>query len=192
MKLFAKLIDTNENNNRKITVLAKMVEITKEVRGVGKRGEKNNIAEPPSAAERNTHCQTESKAVSPSAGRVKLYSEVVEGRMAQKVYKLTVTCRENQTAENIKEMLKTQLNPTKIKVGIESVKHLRDGRVQIEKDRVQEAETLTSCIRGKLGDKIETHIQRPRIPRLKIINILEEISTGNIEDTIMTETLKYT
>jgi len=41
-KLFAKLIDTNENNNRKITQLEKMIENTKEVRGVGKRGEKNN------------------------------------------------------------------------------------------------------------------------------------------------------
>ena len=83
-----------------------MVENTKEVRGAGKRGEKNNIAEPPSAAERNTHCQTESKAVSPSGGRVKLYSEVVEGKIAQK----------NQTAETVKEMLKTQVNRAEIKV----------------------------------------------------------------------------
>ena len=71
-KLFPKLIETNENNNRKITQLEKMVENTKEFRGVGKRGEKNHIAEPSSAAERNTHCQRESKAVSPSGGRVKL------------------------------------------------------------------------------------------------------------------------
>jgi len=177
MKLFAKLIDTNENNNRKITVLAKMVEITKEVRGVGKRGEKNNIAEPPSAAERNTHCQTESKAVSPSGGRVKLYSEVVEGKIAQK----------NQTAETVKEMLKTQVNRAEIKVGIESVKTQRDGRVQIETGSVQEAETLTNSIKDKLGDNIETHIQILRKPRLKIINISEEISTDNIEDTIMAQ-----
>ena len=71
-KLFAKLIGTNVNNNRKITELEKTVQNTKEVRGVGKRGEKNHIAEPSSAAERNTHCQRESKAVSPSGGRVKL------------------------------------------------------------------------------------------------------------------------
>ena len=56
-------------------------------------------------------------------------------------------------------------------MGIESVKTLRDGRVQIETGSVQDAETLTNSIKKKLGDKIETHIQRPRKPRLKIINI---------------------
>jgi len=53
-ELFVKLIDTNENNNRKITGLSKMVENTKEVRGVGKRGKTNNIADSSSAVERNT------------------------------------------------------------------------------------------------------------------------------------------
>jgi len=69
-KLFAKLIDTNENNNRRITKLEKLDVNTKERRGIGKRGEKNNIAEPSSAPERNTHWQTVSKGVSPSGGRV--------------------------------------------------------------------------------------------------------------------------
>jgi len=41
----------------------------------------------------------------PSGGRIKLYSEVVERKIAQKVYKLTVTSRDIQTAETIKEML---------------------------------------------------------------------------------------
>ena len=105
--------------------------------------------------------------------------------MAQKVYKVTVTCRENQTAETVKDMLRTQINPAEIKVGIESVKSLRDGTVHIEAGSVQGPETLTNCIKDKLGDKIETHILRPRKPRLKIIKIQEEIPTDNIEDTIM-------
>ena len=70
-----------------------------------------------------------------------------------------MTSRDNQTAETIKEMLKTQINPAEIKVGIESVKTLREGRVQIETCSVQEAEILTNSIKDKLGDKIETHIQ---------------------------------
>ena len=98
-----------------------------------------------------------------------------------------MTSRDNQTADTVKEMLRTQINPAEIKVGIESVKTLRDGRVQIETGSVQEAETLTNSIKNKLGDKIETHIQRPRKPRLKTMNIPEEISTDNIEDTIMAQ-----
>ena len=116
-----------------------------------------------------------------------MYSEVVQRKTAQKVYKLTVTSREKQMAENVKAMLRKQINPAEIKVGIESVKTLSDGREQIETGSVQEAETITNCINDKLGDKIETHIQRPWKPRRKIINIPEEISTDNIEDTIMAQ-----
>jgi hypothetical protein len=87
--------------------LEKKVAKPKEVRGLGKRGKNNQIAEPSSAPDRNTHCQTESKVESPTGGRFKLYSEVVEGKIAQKVYKLTVTSTDNQTAETIEELLKT-------------------------------------------------------------------------------------
>jgi len=97
-----------------------------------------------------------------SGGRDKLYSEVVAGKATQKVYKVTVTSRDNQTAETIKKMMKSQINPPEIKVGIESIKTLRGGRVQIETDSIQEDEILENSITDKLGDKIETHIQRPR------------------------------
>jgi recombinational DNA repair protein RecR len=126
--------------------------------------------------------------MSPYGGKVKqLYSEITKGKTTEKVYKLTVTSRDNQTADTIKEMLKSQINPTEIKVGIRTIKTLRDGRVQIETGTNQEAETLTNRIRDKLGDKMETNIQRPRKPRLKIHNIPEEISTDNIEDFIIAQ-----
>jgi len=92
------------------------------------------------------------------------------GKVTQKLYKLTVSSRDNQT-EEIKEMMKSQINPAEMKVGIEAIKTLRGGRVQIETGSIQEAKTLENCITDKLGDKIETHIQRPRKTRLKIINI---------------------
>ena len=116
-----------------------------------------------------------------------MYSEVVEGKATQKVYKVTVTYRDNQTAETIKEMIKSKINPPKIKVGIESVKTLRDRREQIKTGSIHEAEILENSITDKLGDKIETHIQRPRKPRMKIINIKEEISTDNIDDILMAQ-----
>ena len=45
-------------------------------------------------------------------------------------------------------MLKSQINPTEIKVGKGPIKTLRDGRVLIETGSIQEAETLTNSIRG--------------------------------------------
>ena len=170
-KLFAKLIDTNENNTRRIIELEKQVANTKEKRDVGRSRAQNYMAEPSSAPERKTHGQTVSKVAHLSGGRDKLYSEVVVGKATQKMYKITVTSRDNQTAATIKEMMKWQINPAEIKVGIESIRTLRDERVQIETGSIQKAETLENSITDKLGDKIETHIQRPRKPRLKIINI---------------------
>ena len=70
-------------------------------------------------------------------------------------------------------------------MGIESLKTLRDGRVQIETGSIEVVETLVNSIPDKLGNKIETHIQRPQRRRLEIINIQEEITTDNIEGTPM-------
>jgi hypothetical protein len=57
-------------------------------------------------------------------------------------------------------MLKSNINPTETKVGIGSLKTLRDGRVQIETGSIQKAETLTNNIKDKLGDKMETYKDR--------------------------------
>jgi len=184
-KLFAKLLDTNESKARKITELERQVANTNAIQGEVTGRTSNYIAEPSIASARVTHCPPEKKVAPPGGG--KLYSENVEGKTIQKRYKLTVTSKNNQTADKIKEMLKSNINPTEIKVGIGSLKTLRDGRVQIETGSIQEAETLTKNIRDKLGDKMETNIQRPRKPRLKIHNIPEDITTDNIEDTLIAQ-----
>jgi hypothetical protein len=174
-KLFTKLTDINESNARKISELEKQVANTNDAR-VERMGITNNyIDEPSCVPERTIHGKPESKVTPPGGGKFKLYSETVKGETTQKIYKLTVTSRDNQTADTIKEMLKSQLNPTEIKVGIRSIRTLRDARIQIETWSNKEAETLSNSIRDKLGDKMETNIQRPRKPRLEIHNIPEEI-----------------
>jgi hypothetical protein len=59
--------------------------------------------------------------------------------------------------------------------------------VQIETGSIQQAEALTNNIKDKLGDRMETNVQRPRKPRLKIHNIPEKIATDNIEDTLLAQ-----
>ena len=92
-KLFVKLIDNNESSNRKITELEQQVANTNAKRSEGEGKTKDNITEPSSAAERNTHKQTERKVLPPGgekvklpAGgeKVKLYSEVLRGNTIQK------------------------------------------------------------------------------------------------------------
>jgi len=137
-KLFAKLIDTNENNARKIAELEKQVANTKKKREVGRSRAQNYIGELSSAPERKTHGQTVSKVAQLSGGRDKLYSEVVVGKAIQNVYKVAVISRDNQTAETIKEMMQSQINPAEIKVGIESIKTLRENYANVEMSKINE------------------------------------------------------
>jgi len=83
------------------TTIYETVANTKEKREVGRSRAQNYLAEPSSAPERKTHGQTLSNVAQLSGGREKLYSVVVVGRTTQKVYKPTVTSRDNQTAETI-------------------------------------------------------------------------------------------
>jgi hypothetical protein len=101
-KLFTKVTDVNDSNARKITELEKQVASVKDAR-VERMGITNNCTEEPSSApERTIHGQPENKVTPPGEGKVKLYSEITKGKTIQKIYKLTVTSRDNQTADTIK------------------------------------------------------------------------------------------
>ena len=68
----------------------------------------------------------------------KLYSEAVVG-CAERKFQLTVKSKDSKTPTKYC-LLKTQINPTEIKVGITSIKPLRDGRIIIETDSKNEIE----------------------------------------------------
>ena len=133
-KLFAKLIEANENNKRELTEWGKNVAKNNEVRDKGDSRGNIDREETSSDPGGSTHCQAGSKVAHPGGGKVKLYSEAVEGKAAQRVCRLTVTSRDNQAAETIKTMIKSQIKPAELKVGIESIRTLRDRRVQMKRE----------------------------------------------------------
>jgi hypothetical protein len=123
-----------------------------------------------------------------SAGRAgKLYSEVVqtEARM-EKRYRLTVTTKTNHSGDTIKDIIKTSVNPTSIKVGICAIKSLRDGRVIMETKSKEDIELLCTNINDKCIQLLDASIQKPRNPRLVIYNIPEEANMENTEQIITT------
>jgi len=63
----------------------------------------------------------------PGGGGRKLFSEVLANGGKTKKFKITVTSTDNQTSETVKEILKSNINPTEIKVGINALKTLRNG-----------------------------------------------------------------
>ena len=116
-----------------------------------------------------------------------LFSEVVRGRIKHTHHKLIVTSKESNTADTIKDILKSNINPTTVKVAISSIKTLRNSRVQIEVGNKEDIDRLTKDIYEKCGDKLQVSVQKLRNPRLVIYNIPEEITTQNAEDKIIAQ-----
>jgi hypothetical protein len=89
---------------------------------------------------------------SPFGGARKLYSDVTSAS-TEKRYKLTVKSKPKQSPETIKNVLKTNINPTELKVGIKTLKSLIDGRVLIEVGSTDETNLLSNTI----SDNVERY-----------------------------------
>ena len=118
-------------------------------------------------------------------GRKKLFSEVVKNQGNNKRYRITLKPKEeNITAEQIKRQLKNSINPTDIKVGIKTVKSIRDMGLIIETDSEEERNILSTEISNKLGETLDISQHKLRKPRLIIYSVPEEITVENVGDVI--------
>ena len=75
------------------------------------------------------------------------------------------------------------MNPTDIKVGINSLRQLRDGRVMIETSSKEEIEKLGDEIKAKC-EELDINIQKLRNPRLVLLSIPEVTTLDNVEDPL--------
>ena len=78
----------------------------------------------------------------PGGGERKIFSEVLANGCNAKRFAITVTSRDNQASETIKEILKTNTNPTEIKVGINALKTLRNGSLNRKKHQRRTGEVM--------------------------------------------------
>jgi len=87
----------------------------------------------PSLNHRQHNYNGEPRQVLPSeVKRGKLFSELLKDE-GGKLYRITLKAKDNsQTAEQFKTQLKKDVNPTDIKVGIKTLKTLRDERIPTE------------------------------------------------------------
>ena len=185
--LFAKLKDSRDSKLHTISELEGRV-TAMGVELEAYRKESTKIHGAPSLSARQEPARMLARGVAPPGGSErKLYSEVLGNGRKTTRFKITVTSKENQTSETIKEMLKSKINPSEIKVGINNFKVLRNGKILIETNTKEELETLGKDINTKCGDKLETHIHKLRNPRLVVINIPDEITTENFEDTLIAQ-----
>ena len=71
-----------------------------------------------------------------------------------------------------------------IKVGIQSLKPLRDGQVIIEVGSKKEMKLLEEGFRENCGEELQINIQNLRNPKLVILNIPSEITMENIKEIL--------
>ena len=72
-----------------------------------------------------------------------------------KNFKLLVKSKTNQSIEYIKTLIKTKLNPVKMKVGINSFRGLKSGQLLIESNKKAEIDTICKNINEKCGGEVE-------------------------------------
>jgi len=68
------------------------------------------------------------------------YSTAVKNKIQH--FKITLKSEGNLPAETVKGILKSEINPTDIKVGINSYKLFTNGRVLIKTSRIEEVYAL--------------------------------------------------
>ncbi|PSN39673.1 hypothetical protein C0J52_14421 [Blattella germanica] len=93
----------------------------------------------------------------------------------------------DHSTEAIKLILRTNINPTEIKIGINIFKSLKDGRVLIEAPTKEVINVLSEEINAKCGNELEVHVPTLFKPRLVIRNVPEDVTVEIIELTILAQ-----
>jgi hypothetical protein len=131
---------------------------------------------------------TTARKVAPHSGRKgKFYLEALGNKKNLKRFKLTVISKGNQPLKTIKELLKSQINPTEIKVGINTFKSPKKGKVLIETNSKDKSEVLEKDINTKCGGNLEANNHKLRNPRPMIFNFPQDTCTKNLQDTLMAQ-----
>ena len=79
-----------------------------------------------------------------------MYSEAVRASTESR-YKLMVKSKLDLSTEEVKNVLKTNVNRAVMKVGIRTLKSLKDGRILIEAGTKEEINKLSQTIQDKCG-----------------------------------------
>jgi acylphosphatase len=107
--------------------------------------------------------------------------------IAERRYKLMVKSKLDLSTEEVKTTLCTNVNSTAMKVGIRSLKSLKDGRVLIEAGTTEEINKLRQTIQEKCREKLEMVMPQLRKPRVIINNVPNDITVENLEVVIIAQ-----
>ena len=80
------------------------------------------------------------------------------------MYKLFVKAKNNQTAEYIRTLLKSKVNPTQMKVEIRPLKTLKNVQLLIESNKKSELEEICKKINSVCWVQLESNMTKNKFP----------------------------
>jgi len=80
--------------------------------------------------------------------------------------------------------LKAEIDPVEMKIGIRTLKSLKNGQVLIDSDSKEAIQILSSQVHVKCGIQLEINIHNRRNPREILYNIPDALTTENAEPII--------
>ena len=120
----------------------------------------------------------------------RMFSHVVANKpraeQNQKSFKVFVKSKGNHkhSTDHMKTLIKTKINPSEMKVGINRFKALRNGQILIESENKKETEEICNKINEMCGSELEANTPKLRNPRMVIFNVPEEICMENAHEII--------
>jgi hypothetical protein len=188
-KQFATLKSATEDKNKLIVALETKAAETSTILKALQDGEDSNGGGDHDATSLGWKVNSDS-AWNVAAGRArKRYSDVVADRQDNvpsdsKMYKLFVKSKNNQSAEYTRTLLKSEVNPTQMKVGISALKTLKNGQILIESDKKIELEEVNKKISEVCGEELEGYMPTLKNPRIIVFNVPEDITSENAAQAI--------
>jgi hypothetical protein len=85
----------------------------------------------------------------------------------------------------------SNINPTEMKVGVKSLKSLRDFRLFIEVGSVDETNLLCADINAKCGEALEANVPILRKSGLIIRNILQNMTIKGFEENLLAQNPEF-
>ena len=102
-----------------------------------------------------------------------------------KKFNVIVKAKSKQTPEYIKTVIKTKVNPIKMKVGISTFKALRNGDMLIQAGNKTDMEVICNTINEKCGNELDARSSKLRNPRLIVFNVPGEMDLTNLKNAII-------
>lgn len=106
------------------------------------------------------------------------YSKVVAGEA------LVIKPKSKQESNKTKEVVKKNLKPATLEVGITQIKNVKDGGILLKCKTKEEVEKVKKAAEKRLGKNYEIKIPDQKKPNVKIVDIDDEYSEDELLNTI--------